>query len=357
MSKEKKTKAEAKAAKAEAKALKAAKKATKIEKKAAKVEAKAAKAAKKAAKKSGKPVAAPAAPVVTKKAAVFGHPVRNLLIAAIIGVVLGVVFILPQTNGYVYSYCCFAAGGVLAVVGLVYIILYFARKPVGGEYHYEFGMGLVAVLAGAYVALSDMLFGDSGLEITFTAIAQLIGLAIALDGVLKLQYTLDLGRMRYKKWWIVLITSVLGLALGVFMAFFMDIITSLYYSTGFAVMTILGAGYCLNGVLDLVAMTVVAVRNHKANKAAALAEAEEKVAAYAGESAQVYEPAEDDESEEEETEEEDIVVELVEEEEEEPVPAPVPAEEAETVPVIVPEVEIEAEVELPEPAQAEPAGE
>ena len=348
MSKEKITKAEKKAAKAEAKALKAAKKAAKIEKKSAKAEKKAAKAAKKAAKKGGKPVVAAAAPV-TKKAAVFGHPVRNLLIAAIIGVVLGVVFILPQTQGYVYYYCCYAAGGILALVGLVYIILYFARKPVSGEYHSEFGMGLVAVLAGAYVALSNMLFPDSGMEITFTVICQLIGIVIALDGIMKLQYMLDLGRMHYKKWWIVLITSVLGLALGVFITFFMDIITGLYYTTGYSVMTILGAGFCLNAVLDLIAMTVVAVRNRKANKAAALAEAEQKIASYVEEPAEVYEPVEEEPVEE-------IVVEVVEvvevEEDEEEEPAP----EIE-IPEVAEEPVEEEVIELPEPAQAEPAAE
>lgn len=341
MSKEKLTKAEKKAAKAEAKALKAAKKAAKIEKKSAKADKKAAKAAKKAAKKGGKPAATPAV-AVTKKAAVQGHPVRNLLIAAIIGVVLGVVFILPQTQSYVYYYSCYAAGGILAVVGLVYIILYFARKPVSGEYHSEFGMGLLAILAGAYVALSNMLFADSGMEINFTVIAQLIGIAALLSGIMKLQYCLDLGRMGYKKWWILLITSVLGIALGVFIAFFMDIITGLYYTTGYSVMTILGACFCLNGVLDLIAMIVVAVRNRKAAKEAALAEAEQKVAAYAVEPAQVYEPVEEEPVEE-------IVVEVVEMEEE-------PEPEIE-IPEVVEETVEEEVVELPEPAQAEPAAE
>lgn len=269
------TKAEKKAAKAEKKALKAAKKVAKAEKKAAR-------AAKKMAKRQKKAGMAPvAAAPVTKKAAVFGHPVRNLLIAALIGIVLGIVFILPQTQGYVYYYCCYAVGGLVALFGIVYIIMYFARRPVSGEYHYEFGFGLVAVLAGAYVALSSMLFTSSDMTITFTVLVQLIGILVALDGILKLQYCLDLARMRHEKWWIVLITAVLGIALGVAMTVFLDYIT--YYSTtyGLALMTVLGAVYCLNAVLDLVAMIVVAVRNRKANKVAALAEAEAKVAASA----------------------------------------------------------------------------
>lgn len=348
MSKTKTDKAEQKAAKAEKKAAKISKKAAKAEKKALKAAKKAVKVEKKAAKKEKKggkgtvPAAAKAAPV-TKKAAVFGHPVRNLIIAAVIGIVLGVLFVVPQLQTTVYYYCCYAAGGILALVGIVYIILYFARKPVGGEYHYEFGCGLVAILCGAYVALSNMLFSGSEMVINFITIVKIVGIAMVLDGVMKLQYTLDLGRMGYKKWWISLITSVLGLALGVFTTFFTDYVTTIAYSVGVTMMTILGAAYCLNGVLDLITMIVVAVRNRKANKAAALAEAEEKVAAAAQEPA-VIEPVEEiviEMPEAEETEPE-IEVEVVEEPVEEPVEAVVeePVEEAAEEP------------ELPEPVLA-----
>lgn len=323
MSKDKKaTKAEKQAAKAEKKALKAAKKVAKAEKQAKK-------AAKKMAKKQKKAGKAPvAAAPVTKKATVFGHPVRNLLIAALIAVVLGVVFLVKPS--LVYTYITYAVGGLMALFGLVYIILYFARKQYSGEYHYEFGFGLVAVLAGAYVALGSLILADAALQITFTVICQLIGLAIALDGILKLQYMLDLARMGYKKWWIVLITSVLGIAMGVAMAFFMDYVTALYYTTGIPVMTILGAAYCLNAVLDLIAMTVVAVRNHKANKAAALAEAEAKVAASVA--------AEEEEKEIEEEPEEIVIV--------------IPAEEPVIEAPVMEQPPVEEEPVVEEPAQA-----
>ncbi len=325
MSKEKLTKAEKKAAKAEKKAMKAAKKVAKAEKKASK-------AAKKAAKR-GVPVSAP----VTKKASVTGHPVRNLIIAAVISAALGVAFLVKP--GLVYTYITYAVGGVVAAVGLVYIILYFARKQVSGEYHYEFSLGFIALLAGAYIALSSMLFGDSGLDFNFTVIVQIIGLAAVLDGMMKLQYMLDLGRMGYKKWWIVLITAVLGLALGVGMVGFLDYVTQLYYSTGIPVMTVLGAAYCLNAVLDVVATVVVGVRNRKAKKAAALAEAEQKVAALA------VEPVEEEPIEE-------IIVEVVEEEELE-----IPADEEPVIEEPVVEEAAPEEVELPEPAQATAAQE
>lgn len=295
-----------KAAKAEIKALKHAKKVARAEKQLARIEGRAS---------------------VTKKAAVFGHPVRNLLVAAVIAAALGVLFIVEAA--LVYTYCCYAVGGIMALFGLVYIIMYFARRPVSGEYHYEFGFGLVAVLAGAYVALSSMLFSGSNMEINFTVIVQLIGIAVALDGIMKLQYALDLARMRHKKWWIVLITSVLGIALGVAMTVFLDYIT--YYSTsyGLPVMTALGAVYCFNALLDIIALIVVAVRNRKASKKAALAEAEAKIAAA---------------SEEEPVEEVVILV-------EEPVAEEPSAEEA----AVILEEPAAEEPAAEEPVMAEPA--
>lgn len=278
MSDSKKTaKAEKKAAKAEKKALKAAKKVAKAEKQAAK-------AAKKMAKSQKKAGVTPAAVPETKKAATFGHPVRNLLVAMLIALVLGVLFIVEPE--LVYTYCTYAVGGLLALFGLVYIILYFVRRPVSGEYHSEFGFGLIAVLAGAYVALSSMLFTDTTMHITFTVLVQLIGILVALDGIMKLQYMLDLGRMGYKKWWILLITAVLGIALGVGMTVFLDYITYYSLAYGFNVMFTLGLIYCLNALLDLISLIVVAVRNRKAAKAAALAEAEAKVAVAAAAAAE-----------------------------------------------------------------------
>lgn len=260
--------------KADKKAVKAAQKAAKAEKKAEKKLKKATKEAKKAVKKNGK---AGNAAKPAKRG--FGSPVRNLVITALMSLLLGVAFLIQPT--LVYTYCGYAIGGLIALVGVIYIIIYFCRKPVSGVYRSEFVIGLVALLAGAYVALNGLISTGGGATMTFALIVRIIGVFMAADGILKLQYTLDIARMKYARWWVALIMSLLGIAVGVLT--FMGIAYALGENAGLGGMMMLGIFFCFNGLLDLVVMTVVAVRNHKAEKAALLAEAEAMVAAAAKE--------------------------------------------------------------------------
>ena len=161
---------------------------------------------------SGKTVKAKSARAA-KRESIFGSPVRNLLITAIVAILLGVAFLVKPA--LVYTYCGYGIGGLIGLAGLIYIIIYFCRRPVSGEYRYEFGLGLIALLAGAYVALGGYLNGNGTSGLGFEILIKIIGILIAADGILKLQYTLDVLRMKYSGWWIILIVSLLGVALGV----------------------------------------------------------------------------------------------------------------------------------------------
>ena len=207
-----------------------------------------------------------------RKSGVLTNPIRNLVITAVVSALLGVAFIVEPT--LVYTYCTYVIGGLVGLIGLVYLIIYFCRKPVSGVYRSEFALGVLALLAGAYVAFSNMLPENDIANISFTLslIVRIVGIMIALDGLLKLQYTLDLARMRYSKWWLPLVFSLLGIAVGVLTT--MGIIYNLGSTFGVNGMIVLGAGYCANGVIDLIVMIIIAVRNHKANKADSLAAAE-----------------------------------------------------------------------------------
>ncbi len=235
-----------------------------------------------------------------KRANVFGHPVRNLIVTSIVSILLGVAFAVKPYE--VYTYCGYGLGGLIGVYGLVYIIIYFVHKPIPGEYRSEFAIGLVALLAGAYVAVGGILIGSGG--VGYELIVKIIGILIAVDGLLKLQYSVDLARMKYKRWWISLILSILGIAIGVLtiIGMFADLGSSLglysnpyttQYNSFFSGMMMLGIAFIVNGVIDLGVMTVVAVRNHKANREAAIAEAAALMVGAEKESAPDFFPAED----------------------------------------------------------------
>jgi hypothetical protein len=329
----------------------------KNDKKAAKAEA--SKQAKKAKKEKKSKKGAVKAEKVTKKATIFGNPVRNLIVCAIAAIAVGAALLAEPK--LVYTYCGYAIGGLIALLGLIYILIYFLRKPVSGVYRSEFAMGLVALLAGAYVAAGGLLTGGSTNSMSFATIVRILGILVAAGGILKLQYTLDLARMKYPKWWIALIMSVLGIALGVVTT--MGLTYSLGSTFGISGMTMLGIAFCVNGVLDLVVMIVVAVRNHKANKAAAVAEAEAMVAAAKQEEVPDFFPEEDISADEANAPAEEVASCEI-----EPEPAPTPAPQPEPEPEPEPELEPEPvaeeepepevfEPELPDPVLATPTDE
>lgn len=273
-----------------------------------------------------------------KKEAVFGNPIRNLIVTAVVSILMGVAFLVQPS--LVYSYCGYGVGGLIGLVGIAYIILYFCKKPVSGVYRYEFGLGLVALLAGAYVALGGYLGGEGSTGIGFSVLLKIIGILIAADGVLKLQYSVDLARMKYPRWWVALIFSILGIAVGVavILGYVYDfggtigLGSSSYYTEAqnafVGGMMLLGVAFCLNGLLDLLTLMIVAIRNHKARRDEAIAEGSAMVAAAKQEEIGEFVP-------------EAPAVEEV----------PVPAPEA-PAPVVVPE----APAPVPaEPAQAIPA--
>lgn len=110
-----------------------------------------------------------------RKAHVFGNPIRNLVLTALASLLLGLAFILEPS--LVYTYCGYALGGVIGLFGLIYIIIYFCRRPVVGEYRYEFVVGLVALLIGAYIAFGGYINGSSSI---FTSMGVSFSVVIAL---------------------------------------------------------------------------------------------------------------------------------------------------------------------------------
>ncbi len=228
---------------------------------------------------------------------VFGHPIRNLIVAAVACILLGVAFIVKPYE--VSQYCCYGVGGLIGVFGIVYIILYFSAKPVSGEYRSEFAIGLLALFAGAYVALSGLITGGTG--VGYVLVIRILGILLLADALLKLQYSVDICRMKFPRWWLVLIFAILGAGVGVVTVTDFDLTSApsttpasfLYglggsiglvtdkgqYNSFYSGMMLLGIGFCLNGVLDLASMTVIAVRNHKARRAEAIAEGAAMVAA------------------------------------------------------------------------------
>lgn len=257
-----------------------------------------------------------------KKYRVIGSPARVLAVAAVISLLLGL-FLFKFYYQY-YNFVDYVVGGIIALVGIFSLVAYFAKRMIDGVYRNEFAMGIICLGIGGWIILRS---GDD-----YTFFLTVIGLLCALDGVIKLQYTLDLTRMGYKKWWLPLALSVLSIAVGV--VILMDLLGGLEWAVK---VSYVGLALCANAIFDIVTLVAIALRNRKASKAAEASAEEEGPA---------------------------VEVEIVEEEEllpvlEEAFPASIPGEEpaAEAVEALVEEApveEIPAE-EAPAPAEGTPA--
>lgn len=188
-----------------------------------------------------------------KKYRVIGSPARVLAIAAVISLLLGL-FLFKFYYQY-YSYVDYIVGGVIALVGVFSLVAYFVKQMIDGVYRNEFALGIICIGIGGWIILR------SGADYTF--FLKVIGLLCALDGVIKLQYTLDLIRMGYKKWWLPLALSILSLAIGVVVL--MDLLGGLQWATK---VSYIGLALCVNAVLDVVTLVAIVLRNRKASKAA-----------------------------------------------------------------------------------------
>lgn len=228
----------------------------------------------------------------------IANPVRNLIVTAVVSALLGAAFFIKPYE--VSLYLGYGAGGILGLVGIIYILMYFLRKPVSGVYRSEFVIGLVALLAGAYIALSGLVFSTGG--IGYIMIIRIIGVMIVADGLLKVQYAVDIGRMKFKPWWVALIFAILSVGIGVLTVtdFSGKAITasttapvSMIYTLGvnlglgssygsyaafFGGMKMLGIAFWANAAFDIATLIIIAVRNHKAAKAEAIAEASAMIA-------------------------------------------------------------------------------
>ncbi len=210
-----------------------------------------------------------------KKSGVLTNPIRNLIIAAIVCLALGVVFLAQPY--FMLNYCGYTIGGLVCAIGFVYVLIYFIRKPVSGVYRSEFAFGAMLLAAGVYLIVASYEPDTIGLSISLRMIVTALGVLIAADGVIKLQYTFDLARMHFSGWWVGLLTSALGIALGVLMAIglvdYFGVLVGVSSNNFLNAMLFLGIGFCANAVLDLITVILVSVRNHGAAKAEAAAAA------------------------------------------------------------------------------------
>lgn len=131
-------------------------------------------------------------------------------------------------------------GIVLMLVGIVTIIKYFRTEPETAAYRQILVKGLLTLLGGAFCAFNAHWF-----IATFPVLTLVYGVVILIAGITKLQWTVDILRMKRSKWFWMAVSAVLSVLCGAV------IITNPFSTTAILWMFI-GISLIVDAVFDMI---------------------------------------------------------------------------------------------------------
>lgn len=129
----------------------------------------------------------------------------SLILVSVCYIAIGVVLLLfPQVS---MPSICGAVGILLLIVGAVSIAWYFLRKRYLENNHWGFSLGVAECILGLLAVLRTQQMA--------AAFALVLALCMVADNIIKVQFSMDLLRLKKKLWLGVLIVSLVMAALAV----------------------------------------------------------------------------------------------------------------------------------------------
>lgn len=122
-----------------------------------------------------------------------------IIIAEILYALLGVVLLLVP--GIELIHICYGLSILLVFAGIVLIVRYFMTESYRNLNEYGFSIGILGVILGMCALVRAQLWVKSFLPV--------LGIALLLMAVTKLQYAMDLKSMKDQMWILVLVVAVL----------------------------------------------------------------------------------------------------------------------------------------------------
>lgn len=164
---------------------------------------------------------------------IFKEMKWDALMTGLLYIVLGiVVLVIPETMEKALGYLI---GAVLIVGGAVSMISYLLRDAHQNYYHNDFLHGLIGIAAGIVVL--------NQVEFIISLIPILLGVLILISGCSKLQDVIDMKRMEYGNWIVMLVFAVINVILGI-------LLICNPFQSALLLFRLLGAGLIFSGVTD-----------------------------------------------------------------------------------------------------------
>mgnify|MGYP001089393053 FL=1 len=171
-----------------------------------------------------------------------------LLFEAAVGVVL-----LINPIGFATVFVT-VVGVLLAAVGLMFILQYFRSEPTEAQKGQGLLKGCCALLVGLFCALNTQWFIDA-----FPLLTVIHGIVILFTGIIRLQWTADMLRLKLKRWYIAAGGAVISIVLAV-------IIFVNPFGVSQAIWTFIGITFLVDALADLAVLIFSCRREKKSTK-------------------------------------------------------------------------------------------
>lgn len=148
-------------------------------------------------------------------------------------------------------------GFIVIIIGAIFLISYMGRKQLAAG-NYDLVKGLIIVCVGIFICVKS--------ELVVSVLPVILGIGVAVSGILKLQHALDLRRMGYSTWIRIGVTAAISIFIGL-------LVIMNPFSTVAWLMRFVGIGLVYSGVTDLITTVYV---SKKASEYYVDGEAEER---------------------------------------------------------------------------------
>lgn len=164
------------------------------------------------------------------------------IVAGVFELVVGILLLINPavfTNGIII-----AAGIVLCVAGIKFIVDYFRMDALRAAKSRALLKGLFCLLAGVFCIVKSRWF-----VATFPVLAVIYGVTLLVFGLSKVEATVDMIRLKIKKWFLAAISAVITIACSVV------ILMNPFYTTA-VLWVFTGIALIVEAVLDIVVAIV-----------------------------------------------------------------------------------------------------
>lgn len=136
-------------------------------------------------------------------------------------------------------------GGILIIMGVVCVVQYFRASPVRAAAEKGLARGCVEVALGIFCIAKNRWF-----LVTFPVLTVIYGVATLISGFVKLQWTVDMARLKMNKW------GMTGISATVTILCALVILARPFYSTT-VLWKFAGAALIIEAAIDLLATIFV----------------------------------------------------------------------------------------------------